>query len=191
MAKNISLICGLLAILAVATLLLDHNIKPDTKSVPDITSRDVPLHSAPDFSFTDLNGHTSDLSAFRGKIVILHFWATWCPPCLVEFPKLVEAAKGKENILAVLAVSSDDEKSVLRRYAMRKTLPKNVHVIWDEGRRITHDLFQTFSYPETIIIGADGKMLRKIAGDADWTGDVMKTYLDEITAGLADKAGKP
>lgn len=196
MRKNISLIFSLLALIAIVTLLLDHEIKPDVKTLEDISSKaDTPFYQAPNFAFTDISGHKSSLNAFKGKIVILHFWATWCPPCLVEFPKLVEISKLYKNDIVVLAISSDDHLPVLRQFADKNSISSgktpNIHVIWDEDRKITHDRFQTFAYPETILIDGTGRMVRKIPGDADWTSPEMKSYLESLIGTLAGKPGTP
>lgn len=196
MRKNISLILSLLAFIAVLTLLLDYQIKPDIKTLDEISkSANTPAHEAPDFSFTDVKDRTSNLKDLKGKIVILHFWATWCPPCIQEFPKLVAAAEEFKENTVVLAVSSDSQKSVIEKF-LKTSAPQidkasNIFVIWDKDRNITHDLYQTFTYPETIIIDGQGRMLRKISGDADWTSPEMKSYLKGLTTPLAGGPIKP
>lgn len=196
MRKNISLAFLVLALVAVATLLLDYKIKPVMPVVENFTSASATDNrAAPDFSFKDINGNTHRLSAFKGKIVILHFWATWCAPCVQEFPKLTASVRGYGKDIEVLAVSSDKSENAIRQF-IRKTDPgsawqKNIHLIWDENRAITHDLYQTFAYPETIIINREGNMVRKIPGDADWTGEELESYLKSLMAPLAENQTKP
>lgn len=195
MRKNISLVLSVIAFIAVLTFLLDYKIRPDIKTLDDISeASDTIQHQAPDFQFQDLQGRSSALSEFKGKIVILHFWATWCPPCLIEFPKLVKAVQSDQDLI-LLAVSSDDQQSAVQKFSRQHDLSQSpdtrIYMIWDQDRKITHDLFQTFAYPETILIDGTGQMIRKIPGDADWTSPDMKSYLKSLTGTLADTRGKP
>ena len=196
MRKNLSLVFTILTIIAVITLLLDYKIKPQVRSLDEIANDSYqPKNHAPDFTFTDLKDRKASLNDLKGKIVILHFWATWCAPCIREFPKLVEVSKEFSDDIALLAVSSDDQIGAITRFT-EKTLPKmgaqkNIYLIWDKNRAITHDLYQTFAYPETIIIDREGQMIRKIPCDADWTSPGMKSYLKDITASLAKAPQNP
>lgn len=196
MRKNISLAFLLLALIAVLTLLLDHRITPQIRTIDDISkSAYQPVHDAPDFSFIDIKGRKSSLEAQKGKIVILHFWATWCPPCVTEFPKLVSVSSQFRDDIILVAVSSDSNSADIQKF-INRTATKvlgmdNIYMVWDKNRAITHDLYQTFAYPETIITSRDGRMLRKIPGDADWTSPEMKTYLQNVIGTLADGTVKP
>lgn len=184
MRRNLFLILGLLLFVGAVTLFLDYKASPPIEEVPNITSETMPLNAAPDFTFTDINGHKGNLTDLRGKVVILHFWATWCAPCVAELPKLLETSKAMNKDIVLLAVSSDKSPANIAKFLKLHTinLPKggNIHVIWDQDRAITHDLYQTFAYPETILIDRQGRMARKIPGDADWTSGEMKTLLHSL-----------
>lgn len=196
MRKNLSLVFSLLALIAVFTLLLDYKITPRVRTLDDISQDSYqPAHQAPDFSFTEFENRQKSLSDFKGKIVILHFWATWCPPCISEFPKLVSVSKKLQDNIVLLAVSSDGKPDVIERF-IDKSVPDfrsqpNMYMVWDQNRTITHDLYQTFAYPETIIIDGSGQMIRKIPGDADWTSPEMESYLQSVIGSLADNPVKP
>ena len=197
MRKNISLAFLLLALIAVATLLLDYKIKPITQVTEHSTTPEtINAQPAPDFAFSDITGRTGyRLSDFKGKTVILHFWATWCAPCVKEYPKLTASVRGLKKDIVVLAISSDADIKTIRTF-IDKTDPesrnqKNIYTVWDEDRSITHDLYQTFAYPETIIIDREGRMVRKIPGDADWTGESLQSYLKSLIAPLAESPAKP
>ena len=194
MRKNLIVIFVFLCLAALLTLWLDRQTQP--KSVPVDQSEVVASpSSAPDFAMADIQGRKIQLSQFKGKIVILHFWATWCAPCIEEFPKLLSVSSIFKDRVVFLAVSSDMNKRDLDKFLKTQQtdlLQKpNVFILWDRDRAITHDLYQTFEYPETILIDQKSDMVRKVAGDADWTSKEMKNYLVTLTAPLANKTATP
>ena len=72
---------------------------------------------APDFSVADLSGHTLQLSHYRGKVVILNFWATWCSPCRSEIPRFVDLQnKNGGDGLQIVGISLDDDPKLVRGF---------------------------------------------------------------------------
>lgn len=118
----------------------------------------------PDFAFTDLQGEDHHLSDFKGKVILLHFWASWCRPCLVEFPELVRLAAKNADKLVVLAVSVDKSEVAIQKFTKSYTLPANFYLIQDKDKAISSKLFQTFHYPETVLIGCDFTLRDKVIG---------------------------
>lgn len=179
---NIALIVVTLSLILGVTLLLDKAEPPQAQALPPEVSV-FKSQSAPDFEFSvfDTNQKKS-LSEFRGKVVLLNFWASWCAPCVIEFPKLATLAKENPDTLVVIAVSADSDRNDISRFlkkANHKPAP-NFLLVHDEGKTISQDLFQTIRLPETIIIDPDGNMVRKVIGDTDWTGNEMKSYLSSL-----------
>ncbi len=184
MRKNLSFIFLVVSLIAVMTLLLDYKIRPAIVPLEDIAGKaQTKALQAPDFSFTDLNGNKGTLSQFKGKTIILHFWATWCPPCIAEFPKLLDVSREFRDDIVLLAVSSDNSPVDIRKFLKSNKPGANIHLIWDKDRAITQDLYQTFTYPETILIDSSGRMVRKIPGDANWTAESMKSVLRALASG--------
>ena len=129
--------------------------------------------TAPDFSYTTLEGETQKLSALKGKVVLLHFWASWCAPCKVEFPELIKLAQENPQKLTILAFSVDDAPKDIKRFVKDKTIPNNLKLIWDKDKEISKDLFQTVNYPETVLVGCEGLMEDKVIGMAqDWPATI-------------------
>jgi thiol-disulfide isomerase/thioredoxin len=135
---------------------------------------------APDFTFTTLDNKTMKLSDLRGRVVLLNFWASWCAPCIVEFPAMLELAKDFKGSLIFLAVSVDHDNAAMKDFLTRQSLNPNTLVAWDKEKAIAHDLFQSIRYPETIIIGPQGEMVEKIAGYTDWVAPEMRERLNDL-----------
>jgi peroxiredoxin len=122
--------------------------------------------AAPQFTIAD-SGRTVSLSQFHGHVVVLNFWATWCPPCLEELPSFVEMSeKAQQRGVVVLAVSEDERESDYRNFLDQHHL--DMLTVRDR-RRSAAPLYGTFSYPETYIIDPNGIIQRKFVGPTDWT----------------------
>src|SRR6185312_3617310 len=128
--------------------------------------------SAPSFSITTDDGRSVSTSNFGGKVLLLNFWASWCQPCAEETPSLSQLAHdfGPKG-LVVLAVSVDHDEKAYRAFLQK------YHPAFLTARDLKlHEDYGTYMYPETYIIGQDGKVLQKIAEGADWN-DLKLTQL--------------
>jgi len=124
------------------------------------------LHKqAPEFVRNDLSGKKVDLNAYRGKVVLLNFWATWCGPCQVELPRFSVWQKqyGPAG-LQVIAVSMDDESTGVRPVVRKLKLDFPV-VMGDEKLGILYG--GVLGLPVTFLIGRDGRVSAKFEGGAD------------------------
>lgn len=184
MRRNLILIVVALAAILATTLLLDDRQPPVTTTADHPEVKTLPASAAPDFEFIPHGAKTPlKLSSYRGKTVLLNFWASWCAPCIIEFPKLQELARRHPDTLIVLAVSADSEAQDMTRFLTRikfRAQP-NFIIVHDPAKAISQDLFQTIRLPETIIVDPAGLMVRKVVGDTDWTGAEM----DKLLSGLA------
>jgi len=120
----------------------------------------------PDFSAKDIAGQAVKLSDLKGKVVLLDFWATWCPPCRVEIPNLLEIyRKFKDKEFVLISVSLDRDLQAARQFVKDKGMDW-VHIIdLEAGRRIA-TLYQVEYIPLTFVIGTKGKIeARKMRGD--------------------------
>lgn len=108
-----------------------------------------------DFTLTDLNGKTWSRSSLKGKVVIVNFWATWCPPCRKEMPDLEELVKMFKGELVVLSISDEERKVVEPFIAEHKyTFP----VLLDPGRKV-HEAYKVDSIPKNFIYDREGKLV--------------------------------
>ncbi len=118
---------------------------------------------APQFVLQDLDGHTVRLSDYRGKVVLINFWATWCPPCRAEMPDLVRLQRehGKEGLRIIGITYPPENKTRVRRFA--KSLKVNYPIIL--GTRQTKARFSSDeTLPLTVVINREGKVSDIISG---------------------------
>ncbi|MDA8387595.1 MAG: TlpA disulfide reductase family protein [Nitrospiraceae bacterium] len=126
---------------------------------------------APDFSLKTVNGKAYALSAYRGKPVLLNFWATWCPACREELPSLVKLARKYKGKLQVLSVSIDSPAGPLKEYLGNHPLP--FPVLSDPNREVAFDLYAVFGLPATFLIDKNGNLIERVYGAQDWMSPGM------------------
>ncbi|MBZ5532628.1 MAG: TlpA family protein disulfide reductase [Acidobacteriia bacterium] len=131
---------------------------------------------APDFTIKD-SDRTVSLHDFKGKTVLLNFWATNCPPCVEEMPSLVRLQKLKGPGLVVLAVSTDQSEQEYHRFLQRYSI--DILTVRDAARK-SPDLYLTTGQPETFVIDSSGMVRRKFWGPVDWTSKEVLDYLSKL-----------
>jgi cytochrome c biogenesis protein CcmG, thiol:disulfide interchange protein DsbE len=131
---------------------------------------------APTFTIHDA-GQTVSLDQYRGKIVVLNFWASWCLPCKAEFPSLMQL-QGQIPNLVVLAVSFDTDDAAYRQYIVNNRLT-NMTIIRDDTQQ-SNLAYGTTRPPETFIIDKQGHIRRKFIGAQDWTDPEVDSYLKNL-----------
>ena len=130
--------------------------------------------SAPSFAVTTDTGKRVTRGDFGGKLLVLNFWATWCPPCIEEMPSLNQFAQQVSNDgIVVLGVSIDKNEQVYRQFLQRNRL--SFETARDPDAAIAAE-YGTFKWPETYVINKDGKVVEKFIGPVDWmNGRVVET----------------
>ena len=130
---------------------------------------------APDFTVSD-GSHTVHLADYRGKVVLLNFWATWCAPCLEELPSL-QALQQQLPQVVVLAVSVDENPDAYRQFLEQH--PLNLLTVEDTERHV-NALYGTSLFPETYVIDRRGVIRRKFVNAKDWTNPEIVNYLTHL-----------
>jgi thiol-disulfide isomerase/thioredoxin len=131
---------------------------------------------APAFTVRTDSGRQVAVPDFGGKLLVLNFWASWCPPCVEETPSLSQfAGQWKDKGVVVVALSVDRDgkayDAFLRKY----------HPAFETARDFKiHEDFGTFMYPETYIIDSHGKVMKKIAEGADWNDPALNQYIQSL-----------
>ena len=125
------------------------------------TGQVAPMH----FTLKDMNGADVNLASFKGKVVLINFWATWCGPCRAEIPSLVELQDKYRNDLTILGVSIDDPADKLKPYAAEFKM--NYPVLVGNGHQDMQDAFgPLYGIPVSVIVGRDGRIAKKHSGIA-------------------------
>jgi cytochrome c biogenesis protein CcmG, thiol:disulfide interchange protein DsbE len=121
---------------------------------------------APEFAVTTNTGRRITRNDFGGKLLVLNFWATWCPPCIEEMPSLNQFARelGPSGVV-VLGVSIDKNENAYHRFVERENLA--FPVARDANADIPTE-YGTFRWPETYIIDRNGKVVQKHIGPKNW-----------------------
>ena len=111
--------------------------------------------TAPDFTLLNLDGQPVSLADFRGRLVLINFWATWCGPCEIEMPAIQAVyEKHQEEGFVVLAVAVDDSAKNVRRFINERGL--TFQTLMDDGN--VSRAYRVFGLPASFFVGADGKI---------------------------------
>jgi cytochrome c biogenesis protein CcmG, thiol:disulfide interchange protein DsbE len=143
-------------------------------SVAGTTAEDFPLQVA---------GKPVRLSDFRGKVVVLNFWASWCQPCVEEAPSLnrLERHLAPHNAL-LIGVAADENQAAYEKFLQDQGIVFATYrdPATKDNRSPIADLYGTSMYPETYVIGPDGKIARKLIGYQQWDSPQMLAYFDSL-----------
>lgn len=129
----------------------------------------LPGMIAPDFNRPDFNGKPVNLSAYRGQVVLLDFWASWCAPCIEETPHLIALQKANAGKLQIIGVSMDDEEKAAR--AMGKKFAFNYPLLMGDVA-FAKIYGGVLGLPQIFLIGRDGKVIKS------WRGEMKPGELD-------------
>lgn len=126
-----------------------------------------------DWSVQTLNGETMTFSDFKGKVVFVNFWATWCKPCIVEMPSIQNLYENFDSEEVVFLVISDEDKKTVRNFVQEKEYSFPVYL--QKSKR--PDVFKTRGIPATFIVSPEGRVVFKHVGGANWDDETCLRFI--------------
>lgn len=134
---------------------------------------------APDFTLNDLSGRPVRLSSLKGKVVLVNFWATWCPPCREEIPSMMrlnQAMQGKPFELLAISVDEGGKEAVASFFAKSGY---NLPALLDTDTQVSK-LYGTTGVPETFVVSKNGVILKKVVGGLEWSSPEVIAALERF-----------
>ncbi len=156
----------------------------DTVSTPpskaQTNSTKQTLRTAPAFSLNDHSGNPYSLKNFKGKWVVLHFWAAWCPPCQSEISEWIEfASRFNEKPIQFIAISLDPNWEAIEKLLPNSKIPKGIFSLIDPSAK-TSDAYGSFQFPETYLINPDQKIVTKWVGPQTWSDPQVVDFFSKL-----------
>lgn len=134
---------------------------------------------APDFTLKDLSGRDVRLRDLQGKLVLVNFWATWCPPCRGEVPSMVklnEVMAGKPFQMLAISIDEGGREAVESFF---RTSGAKLPVLLDTEQKVSKT-YGTTGVPETFVVDKKGVILKKVVGAMDWSDPQVIQFLDDV-----------
>jgi cytochrome c biogenesis protein CcmG/thiol:disulfide interchange protein DsbE len=142
---------------------------------------------APAFTLPALNSGSIALRNFSHQVVVLNFWATWCPPCVDEAPSLEKFSEEmRPQGVAVIGVSVDQDPAALKRFVAQAHL---TFPIARDPDQVLAARYGTFKFPETYIIDRSGRVAEKVIGPIDWQDPRIVDFVQNLASPLP-RSGK-
>ncbi len=139
------------------------------------------LSAAKELPIFDRSGKKTDLSKEKGRLVIVHFWATWCPPCVEEIPALSDfwdAYKGRADI-ALYAISVDKDWKTIDEFSKKNP---NRLPLYRDINAATSRRFGSTQYPETYVTNKNGRVLYRVQGAVQWSDPEVRRRIQQLLA---------
>ena len=137
---------------------------------------------APDFVLKDLQGAKQTLSVYKGKVVILNFWSTTCPPCVQELPSLNDLYKEQKQAgLLVLGIALDPTEKPVRELAGKLRL--EFPIMLDSNKDVYFDSYALFGQPVSVIVDRNGMVREKMIGAVDWGSPQIRAKINNYLKG--------
>ncbi|MCK9419701.1 MAG: redoxin domain-containing protein [Nitrospirae bacterium] len=141
---------------------------------------------APSFALENINGEKAALADYKGMVVLLNFWATYCGPCKKEMPSLHNLFLAfKKDGLIVLAVSRDEDKKNVQSFIKKQAI--TFPVLMDKDQEVSFDHYAVHNLPTSFLIDRDGIIRETIIGEREWDAPDMKKKIGSL---LSSKKGE-
>jgi cytochrome c biogenesis protein CcmG, thiol:disulfide interchange protein DsbE len=174
--RSVLTLVSAVALAVVGTLWVRSLVPPDSPS-----GSLAFLSAAPELPIYDREGRKTDLTKEKGRYAIVHFWATWCPPCVEEIPALTRFWEkyGGRNDLVLYAISVDKDWKTVDKFAVKN--PLKVPLYRDPDAK-TATRFGSSQYPETYIVNRAGRVLFRVQGAVSWDDPGVRRRIEQLLA---------
>jgi len=175
--RRLAAIVVTLAAVQIAALLVYRWVERERQTPGDTPFQFEQLRSraAPDLTLLRPDGSTRRLAELRGRAVLLHFWATWCPPCRKELPQLL--ALGRSGRFQIVAISLDKDWTVVGKFFEGEIPPE----VFRDAHGASTDAYELSTLPDTYLVGPDGSLQLRFHGARAWDGDAARAALESYT----------
>jgi len=146
-------------------------LQPEIRSTP-----------APGFTLPDLEGKKRSLAESRGKVVLLNFWATWCPPCVEELPSMaqLQRALADRPDVAMMTVSVDDTAAQVKKFLeQHRALFGSIPVLMDPSKKVPES-YGTKKFPESYLIDRTGTVRYRFINKRDWSSPLALSCIESL-----------
>ncbi len=134
----------------------------------------------PEFELKDIESRVFHLDQVKGKVLIVNFWATWCDPCVREFPSMLRLVDHFKGEVQLVAISSDTDLNDIQNFLSAfDGHRENVHILWDPAFTVAK-MFGTLKLPESYIVNRDLKLHRKIVGLESWDHEAVLDFMKGV-----------
>jgi len=129
------------------------------------------------FSFQNMEEKTLFLDEYQGQVVLVHLWATWCPPCVEEIPELIELAKNFQKNFVIIAVSEESKEDIENFFSKFEKLSSNF--VLSRSLQV-QDVFSPQALPESYLLDQEGRLLKKAIGIQSWMSEDWKDQIQKV-----------
>lgn len=136
----------------------------------------------PDVEFTDIDGNPHRLADWKGKVLLVNFWATWCAPCREEMPSLdaLQKAKGGDRFAVLTIASGRNTPTAITRFFDEAGVT-DLPTLTDPSMGLAR-AFGVMAMPVSVLIDPEGNEIARMTGDADWSSPAAQALIDQLTA---------
>jgi thiol-disulfide isomerase/thioredoxin len=140
----------------------------------------------PDFELVDLNGKKHSIAGYKGKVLLVNFWATWCPPCVKEMPSMQRlqdkmAGKPFETLAVNMGEGKEEITSFLQKHPVMKENPLTFPILLDSDSAILKS-WKIFAFPTTFLINKNGEIKYGLFGGLEWDGPEAVEIVETLVA---------
>ncbi len=133
-----------------------------------------------DFELKNLAGNPVSLSDYKGYVTVVNFWATWCEPCIEEFPSMIKLLEHFDGQVKMIAIAMDEDKKDVENFINAfQVRNKDLIVLWNPDQEFAKS-WSTVKLPESYILDKEHKLVKKVASSENWATELVFKYFEDL-----------